>query len=203
MSSISSAPITIVAAIVQTALFLLFLWIVRKHMHPTTYLIPIALILLAIVGKNIPLLMKKPIPLSTFTPTSTAAGYANRTIDMPANASLGFEKSSFLSVQYSYYRHGIGTHAPARDIYHIAGQFKKFTSDIGVDTQGGPQGSVTFEVYGDGDRLYGSELVKRYEYPRHIEVDISGVQRLELVVTDGGNGNFDDHADWLNPQLWP
>jgi hypothetical protein len=32
-------------------------------------------------------------------------------------------------------------------------------------------------------------------------VDISGKDRLELRVTDGGDGINSDHADWANPRV--
>ncbi len=34
-----------------------------------------------------------------------------------------------------------------------------------------------------------------------IDVDITGAEKLFLVVTDGGDGNSWDHADWLEPRL--
>jgi len=34
-----------------------------------------------------------------------------------------------------------------------------------------------------------------------LDADITGGQRLYLVVTDGGNGNGVDHADWVEPVL--
>ncbi len=34
-----------------------------------------------------------------------------------------------------------------------------------------------------------------------IDVDITGAKKLFLVVTDGGDGNSWDHADWLEPRL--
>ena len=74
---------------------------------------------------------------------------------------------------------------------------------MGIDTDAGPQGSVQFEVYGDGKLLYASDIVRRYEFPRHADINVTGVKKLELIVTDGGNGITDDHADWLNTYLIP
>ena len=36
---------------------------------------------------------------------------------------------------------------------------------------------------------------------RRLDVDVTGAQRLELRVTDGGNGNGNDHADWAAARL--
>ena len=122
---------------------------------------------------------------------------------MPAVSSFGFDKWSPLSVQYAFYKTGIGTHAPAQDIYDINTKFTKLSTDYGVDTNGGPQGSVIFEVYGDQKLLFRSDIQKRFDMPKHADIDVTGVKMLQLTVTDGGNGNTDDHADWLNPQLFP
>jgi len=131
-------------------------------------------------------------------------GYGQPQLNMPVDATFGgFTKWGFLSVQYAYYKHGIGTHAPSRLVYDINRQFQTFSTDMGIDTDAGPQGSVQFEVYGDGKRLYASDVVRRYEFPRHADVNVSGVKTLELDVTDGGNGITDDHADWLNSYLKP
>jgi hypothetical protein len=60
-----------------------------------------------------------------------------------------------------------------------------------------------FEVYGDGKLLFQSDAIRRYDLPRHAEVDVDGVKHLGLVATDAGDGITSDHTDWLNPKLWP
>jgi hypothetical protein len=36
---------------------------------------------------------------------------------------------------------------------------------------------------------------------RALDVDVSGVRRLTLRVTDGGDGVDSDHADWADARL--
>ena len=83
------------------------------------------------------------------------------------------------------------------------GHFSTFSFDYGVDTEAGPRGTVTFEIYGDDKKLFASEKIGRYDLPRHADVNVDGVKMLKLVVTDAGDGITDDHADWLNPKLYP
>jgi hypothetical protein len=123
--------------------------------------------------------------------------------NMPANAYVGFDKWSPLSVQYAFYRRGIGTHANSYIVYDINRKFRRFSTDYGIDTQAGQGGSAIFKIYGDSRLLFESQKIGRFDLPRHTEVDITGVKKLELVVTDAGDGINDDHADWLNPQLFP
>ncbi len=51
--------------------------------------------------------------------------------------------------------------------------------------------------------LWNSKLVtfKPGEQSTKVKVNIAGAKRLYLVVTDGGNGNNWDHADWIEPSL--
>ncbi len=205
LTALNTPFLTITASLALTVLFFTFLGFLVRTSKIAGMVLPatVALLVLSLIGANMPLIRKKPVALATITPVSAVAGYGSRQINMPANAGFGFDKWSPLSVQYAFYHTGIGTHAPARDVYHINGKFSRLSTDYGVDTNGGPQGSVVFEVYGDGKLLFQSPLVKRFEYPRHAQIDITGVDTLELVVTDGGDGNTDDHADWLNTYLYP
>lgn len=52
-----------------------------------------------------------------------------------------------------------------------------------------------------GNAIFRSRLVTKAEPSVKIDVDISGAKQLFLVVTDGGNGNRCDHADWADPVL--
>lgn len=167
-----------------------------------TLITPALLVAVVIALRNVPLLLHKPVFIETLTPTEYKQDYGGREIDMPVNASLGVKNWSSLSVQYAFYRHGIGTHANSFQVFDIGKLFRKFSFDYGIDTEAGPQGSVTFEVWGDGKKLFASKKITRYEYPRHADVDVSGVRMLRLVVTDADDGIADDHADWLNPKLY-
>jgi hypothetical protein len=123
---------------------------------------------------------------------------------MPVNAQKSNSKTwDRLSVQYMFYKKGLGTHAKSTIVYDIGKRFTKFTTDMGVDTEAGPQASVIFAIYGDNTLLYQSPVIKKYSYPIHIEVPVTGVTNLTLIVDDAGDGNYDDHADWLNPMLYP
>ncbi len=55
----------------------------------------------------------------------------------------------------------------------------------------------------DSLALWNSRLVtyKPGEQSTDVKVNISGARKLYLVVTDGGNGNNWDHADWIEPKL--
>jgi Gpi18-like mannosyltransferase len=205
LSTLNTPTLTLAASAILTGLFGIFITHLVRASRGTGYwlLVTGAIFISALLFYNKPLFTKEPVALSSIAPLSASTGYGSRQVDMPAVSGFGIDKWQPLSVQYAFYTTGIGTHAPARETYDIGGKFRTLKTDMGVDTNGGPQGSVTFEIWGDGKKLFDSGLIKRFELPRHADVDITGVNTLELVVTDGGNGNVDDHADWLNTTLYP
>lgn len=203
LSFLNIPPLTLIASVLQIGLFLFFLYGIRKYITTWIFAACTGVFVILLVAVNTSLILGKPIPITALTPVISTTGYGRRQVNMPVNASFGFKNWGFMSVQYAYYKHGLGTHAPSREVFDINRQFRTLSTDFGIDTNGGPQGSVIFSVYGDGKLLYQSDLIKRFEFPRHTEVDITGIKTLELNVGDGGNGNYDDHADWLNTYLIP
>ena len=71
----------------------------------------------------------------------------------------------------------------------------------GVNAATDDRGSVVFEVWGDGKKLWNSALASGFDPVRDAAVDIAGVKRLRLVVTDAGDGNRFDAADWAEAVL--
>jgi Gpi18-like mannosyltransferase len=203
LSSLIQPNLTISVSLLLISLFFVFLAVARHGTSIWTFLVPPALVILLLAAKNIPLITHAPVSLTALTPFTYTQDYGSREVNMPVNAFLGFDKWGSLSVQYAFYRHGIGTHANSTQVFDIGRHFSKFSFDYGVDTEAGPRGTVVFEVYGDDKKLFASGSIGRYDLPRHADVDITGVTTLKLVVTDAGNGITDDHADWLNPKLIP
>ena len=101
------------------------------------------------------------------------------------------------------YERGIGSHSTSTIIYNLSDKdYAYFTSYIGVDRQMyGTVGSVSFEVWVDGEKKFDSGLMTSRDSQKYVEVDINGAKELKLVVTDGGNGNGSDHATWGDTKL--
>ncbi len=59
-------------------------------------------------------------------------------------------------------------------------------------------GSVEFIVEGDGKVLWKSGIMRQGDAPKPLVLDISGIQMLSLLVTDGKDGNSGDVANWAN-----
>ena len=106
-----------------------------------------------------------------------------------------------LRIGTNTYANGIGAFAPCVIDYPINGQFRQFTAVVGVDAATEGRGSVVFEVHGDGRKLWNSPVVTGLDKPREVSVDITKVNRLRLIVADGGDGNRFDAANWCNATL--
>jgi len=106
-----------------------------------------------------------------------------------------------LRIGAATFTNGIGAHAPSRIEMDLQGRCSLFLADVGLDEEVGDHGSVVFEVWGDDERLAVSGIVRGPQVSVPITADVTGVNRLALVVTPGGDGNSFDHADWGNARL--
>ncbi|OMD25858.1 hypothetical protein BJP48_04635 [Paenibacillus odorifer] len=101
------------------------------------------------------------------------------------------------------YERGIGAHSNSTIVYDLSDKnVDYFTSYVGVDRQMyGSVGSVSFEVFVDGEKKFDSGVMGSRDPQKFIELDINEAKELKLVVTDGGNGNGSDHATWGGAKL--
>ena len=134
-----------------------------------------------------------------------------------------------LSIDGTQYDKGIATHANSILLYELPEGAVKFTALAGIDNTGSDQGSkssVEFMVFNEdptirtettdqwsgGNKTIKVDPCKQAGYSGFIgraagrqqavvEADITGAEKLYLVVTDGGDGLSYDHADWANPVL--
>ncbi|MBN2719440.1 MAG: NPCBM/NEW2 domain-containing protein [Deltaproteobacteria bacterium] len=105
-----------------------------------------------------------------------------------------------LIIAGTVYSKGMGVHAPADIRYALNAHCDRFTAEVGIDEEMKSNGSIIFEVWGDGQLLHQTDVAEGNDNPIAVEVDIEGVRELQLVANDdGGNGN--DHGDWGNAQV--
>ncbi len=97
----------------------------------------------------------------------------------------------------------IFAHANSRLEYDIAQKgWSVFEFSTGLDDVGGRDlGTVVYVVRGDGKELFRSPVVRALQPPHSYRVGIAGVQRLELAITDAGDGIISDEAYWIHPVL--
>ena len=95
------------------------------------------------------------------------------------------------------YQQGLLVHSPSEVSWFLKGVFSTFHATLVP----GYQASVAFEVHGDGEVLFESKRMTGKSVPEDIHVDVSEIQELRLVVTEGGNGWGGDCVLWANPLL--
>jgi hypothetical protein len=148
----------------------------------------------------------------TPTPTATATPPAGQTTYLSdlnwSSATSGYgsvqkDKSisgNLLTLNGTVYPKGIGTHAISEIHYALGGNYKTLVSDVGVDDESWG-GSVIFQVYADGTKIFDSGVMHKGDAVQHISVNVSTVQDLKLYVSDAGDGISNDHADWAGAKL--
>ncbi len=97
---------------------------------------------------------------------------------------------------------GFGTHAESLLTILLNGKAKEFKANVGIDDEvKGHQPAAEFVVYGDGEKLWSSGVMHLGDASKQCSVQLAGVWKLQLVVNDGGNGNYYDHADWADARI--
>jgi alpha-galactosidase len=107
-----------------------------------------------------------------------------------------------LTIAGEVFKRGFGTHAESSLLIKLDGKAKKFTALVGLDDEvKGQDPAVAFEIYGDNKKIWSSELMHLGDKAKPVSVSLEGINQLELLVTDGGNGPYYDHANWVNAKF--
>ena len=102
------------------------------------------------------------------------------------------------------YQKGLGVWAFSEIQYALEGKCSSFSALVGLDDYiryEGSVGRVVFRVYADGKKLFDSERLGIKAATKTVNVDVTDAKTLRLVVTGGGNGLYDDMADWADAKL--
>ena len=121
------------------------------------------------------------------------SGWMTPTVD----ASVG--GGSPISLKGVVYATGVGVASPSELGYYLGEQCSRLTGTVGLDDavrNVGPEGATAgFTVVGDGALLFASGVLTRDDVA-NLDIDVSGVRVLSLLVDDGGDGGYNDRADW-------
>lgn len=101
-----------------------------------------------------------------------------------------------LKLQGQVYERGLALRSRTELVYRIRGKYRRFQAIAGVDESvAGQSNNLRLTISGDGRTLL-DELIHGTDEPRELDLDISGVSRLEIKVDYGDDGL--DAADLLN-----
>lgn len=137
---------------------------------------------------------KGPQSLTSFKVSAAKVGWSRVTFNRIP------EESVLLEAGGEIFARGIYAHAPARHEYTLGGRWQRLTGQVGLAS--GHGGSVRFVIRGDGRKLWESPVIKEGKV-LPFDIDISGVQKLELTTDPTDDGASSDWGLWLNPELIP
>lgn len=105
-----------------------------------------------------------------------------------------------LSVAGRQFDTGVGTRAFSTLILELDGCAELLTGWAGAD-DAGRDATVRLHVLGDRRVLWDSGLMRAGEQARPFSIPLAGVRILVFLVTDAGDGNRTDFADWLDVSI--
>lgn len=108
------------------------------------------------------------------------------------------DRRVFLEIGSSFHPKGLYAHSPSKYVFILGKRWKTFSSSYGL--QKGGDGKVVFVVSGDGKELFRSDVIGRSREQK-LEVDVSGVDALELIVENGSDSNARCWSIWGSPKL--
>ena len=118
---------------------------------------------------------------------------------------------SMLKVAGRRVRKGIGTHPESHIVYRLRKCFTRLEGACGINDENGAsstlppeeRGSAVFRILGDGRELLPATTVSSGQAAPQFDLDLQGVDRLELLVTrpEADALNRAPHADWLDMRL--
>jgi hypothetical protein len=120
-----------------------------------------------------------------------------------SNGETGSNDGGSIKLDGRRYAKGIGVHANSEIVLNLDGKYSRFFSDIGINDRVGESGSVKFQVFADGKKVYDSGVMTGDSPVKGVIVRTNDVKELKLVVTRAGNGMNSDHADWAAARLLP
>jgi len=149
---------------------------------------------------------RPPLPdvhLSGLKPLRQAGGFERRKTSV--NRSYA---NTELKIRGVRYRSGLGVHAPSHVVYALQPDYDRFVALAGIDdairdrAMGREQAmypSVVFRLFLDGELAAESPIQRISQEPWRFDLPIpKGARTLSLAVTDAGDGNRHDIADWVN-----
>ena len=105
------------------------------------------------------------------------------------------------SIGGASYERGLGVTGASVVLYHLGGRCSSLVAEVGVDDETHGAGSVVFQVWADGERLFDSGIMTGNVAARPVQADLTGRRELKLVVTPAGDSTMGDHADWADARL--
>jgi alpha-galactosidase len=154
----------------------------------------ITILVLAIAATSCSLIPPKKIWLHELDITKMETGWGTSRVNLSVD-------SNALTVAGQVYDKGVGTHAISKMMIDLPGNGTKFCASCGVDDEASDEASIEFFVLGDQRILWKSGIMKKGDAALPVDIELKGIKKLALYVSDGGDYNYYDHSDWLEAYI--
>ncbi|HWB12590.1 MAG TPA: NPCBM/NEW2 domain-containing protein [Pirellulales bacterium] len=106
-----------------------------------------------------------------------------------------------LKIGAAVFAKGIAMSSSTELVYRLPpGEFKRLIASAGIDSRGRPRGAVRLAIYGDDRALLEADVLGSQE-AMPIDLDLTGVNRLRIVVDFGANGEVMDLFDLVDARI--
>ena len=100
------------------------------------------------------------------------------------------------------YAHGLGVNAVSEIGIDLKGAATRFVAMVGVDDETQGKGSVRFQIWVDDRDTFDSGVLRGNDDPKLVDIDLAGAKRMDVLVSDAGDGNASDMADWAGAMFF-
>lgn len=100
-----------------------------------------------------------------------------------------------------FFERGVGVQTISVLSFYLNGNAKEFSAVVGADDKGSKAFPVKFYVVADRKILFESGEMKAGDTPKKVNVNLKGIKRLGLLVTETGVAQNNISAFWANAQL--
>jgi beta-galactosidase len=138
--------------------------------------------------------------LSDLAPVSQVNGWGPVERDR-SNGGLRARDGRVLRLNGRTFAKGLGVHGRSDVRYRVPVGCTRFDAVVGVDDEVVVDGSVTFTVAQGSTTLFRSGVRRHSSANLAVSVPVVAGRELRLLVSDGGNGPSNDHADWADARL--
>lgn len=111
-------------------------------------------------------------------------------------ATVGIQNPEIVDGEINFTALGDG-----KKLFYKENDSEKYFVGIGNTESSIGKGSVRFEIIGDGKKLWQSKKITAGTEAVTVELSVIGINILELVVDDFGDGVSGDHAIWADASL--
>jgi hypothetical protein len=98
------------------------------------------------------------------------------------------------------YKKGLAMHSRTELTYRLSEPYSKFIAVAGIDDRARPGGDLQLTIYADDRTLFEGRISGK-DAPQPLELDITGANRLRIVVDFGEDLDLADHLDLCEARI--